>query len=335
MGTQNQYTVIGHDVRDLGRLWLAAWRDLIWGDDSPLRISLEEPVVVEMPTGETQCFQGGLKCATTDTVFTALAIPDDLVLARQLTLPTLPVADLDAAIALEVSACSPFAPNDTVVGKRVIPTESGYRVAVAIASRAAIIRHLAAKEDDNVSGSCELWAPCGDDWLVLQGFGESVRQQAYWRRLLRVSGFVMGSLALCLSLLGALTLLNNGQLSRLEALQIEVGAASKTAILSRDELANINATIAELNSLTYALPSPSVELATLSALLPDSAYITQFSQDGRNIRIQGRAKEAATLQKLLTENSHYASVSAPQAIRQVGREGLEQFSLDLELEGQP
>ena len=331
MAAQNQYMVMGHDVRDLGRLWLAAWRDLIWGDDSPLRVALEEPVAVELPNGETQCFQGAAQCIGAHTTFSALAIPDELVLARELTLPPLPAADLEAAVALEVNACSPFALDDTAVGKRVIPTDSGYRVAVAIASRAAISRYLSANYSDHNMESRELWAPCGDDWLVLKGFGEAARQQAYWQRLLRVTGFAVGSLVLCLLLLGALTLLNSGELSRLEALQMEASDASKTAIVARDELANINATIAELNTLTQALPSPSVELAVLSGLLPDTAYITQFSQDGRNIRIQGRAKDAATLQKLLTENPRYAQVSAPQAIRQVGREGLEQFSLDLEL----
>ena len=32
----NQFEVFGADMRDVGRLWLAAWRDALFGDDSPI-----------------------------------------------------------------------------------------------------------------------------------------------------------------------------------------------------------------------------------------------------------------------------------------------------------
>lgn len=333
MSSANQYTVMGHDIRDVGKLFLAAWRDLLWGDDSPIRNALEEPVELVLTDGTVQSLQADRVWSTKQPEFRAYEVSDELVLSRTLELPHLTAEDLRAAIALEVSACSPFAAADTVVGCKVLPGMGAEtaKVVLAIASRLAVERTLGQKNELPNVAAAELWAKSGDHWVVLEGFGETPRRQAYRRRLYRLAGWVAGSVALLIALLGALTLLDSQHLRQLQDAQQAVNEASRSAIVARDELANINATIAELNQLSGMLPSPDVELAVLTNLLPDSAYISQFSQDGTRIRITGRAQDAAGLQKVLTEHRRYAAVTAPQAIRQVGREGLEQFSLDLQL----
>ena len=99
----------------------------------------------------------------------------------------------------------------------------------------------------------------------------------------------------------------------------------------RDRLAEINGIVAELNELNRRLPSPQLEIARLTELLPDSAYVTQYTQTGNNIRIRGLSTDGATLQQELTKVPTYASVKATQAISRLGNSGLEQFFLDLEL----
>ena len=42
-----QWTLFGYDTRQVGQHWLAAWRDLLWGDDSPLRQRLDEVVLAD------------------------------------------------------------------------------------------------------------------------------------------------------------------------------------------------------------------------------------------------------------------------------------------------
>ena len=40
------WELFGYDVRRLGRYWIAAWRDLLWAHDSPVRHRLDEVVTV-------------------------------------------------------------------------------------------------------------------------------------------------------------------------------------------------------------------------------------------------------------------------------------------------
>ena len=343
MATANQYTVLGHDIRDAGRLVLAAWRDLLWGDDSPIREHLDEPVELAMANGQSETFQGSrpahqgsVNGTVTAAVFQALALPDDLVLTRQLTFPVASEADIDDAVALEVAASSPFAAEDTAVGRRVVRSEDGQslQVVLALMSRLAVTDYLARAYNEHNPQARELWAQAGNQWVVVEGFGETTRRQAYKARLTRMAAMAAFILLLLLSLVAVDTWLESRRLTVLENLQSGLSDESRSVIRLRDQLANVKSIVAELNTLNAALPPPQKELAVLSDLLPDSVYLVQFSQDGREIRIRGRAEDAAGLQKTLTERDRYLSVTSPQAISRVGREGLEQFFLDLELRSQ-
>ena len=119
----------------------------------------------------------------------------------------------------------------------------------------------------------------------------------------------------------------------LSNLELRRGSAQEAgnAIALRDDLAATNVDIGELNKLRRQYPNPQAEILRLTELLPDSAYITQYTQDGRKIRVRGRGTEAAALQQSLTEQRAFKSVTAPQAISRVGTTGLEQFFLDIEL----
>jgi hypothetical protein len=54
---------------------------------------------------------------------------------------------------------------------------------------------------------------------------------------------------------------------------------------------------------------------------------------GREVRLRGRAEDAAAVMQILTGEPDYAEVTAPQAIIKVANTGLEQFSLNLTLAG--
>ena len=56
----NQFEVFGVDVRDYGQLWLAAWRDFLFGDDSPVRAALDSQVKLRFADGATATYQAGL-----------------------------------------------------------------------------------------------------------------------------------------------------------------------------------------------------------------------------------------------------------------------------------
>ena len=56
-----------------------------------------------------------------------------------------------------------------------------------------------------------------------------------------------------------------------------------------------NAIIEAANAVIAGYPNPHVEIARLTQLLADDAYITHFSARGQEVRIRGRATDAAKL----------------------------------------
>jgi len=329
----NQFEVFGVDMRDGGRLWLAAWRDILFGDDSPVRQQLDSMVSLIRPDGSVTTYQASRQIDHPPVTLEAVALPDELVLSRTLQLPTIAEADLEAALMLEVSASSPFAPDDTAAGWRIARSESGdqLRVDLAILSRGAAMAYLSDSHDIHDPLAKELWADCGGNWVVLRGFGEGRRESDYRRRLWWAGGWLTAALVLLLALAGLSSFLSGRDLNNLAVMQQETRAAAGEALKLRDELAEVNTAIIELNTLRGELPSPQLEIARLTELLPDSSYIVQYTQNGRNIRLRGRSTDAATLQQALTDEPIFLSVTAPQAISRVGNTDVEQFFLDLEL----
>jgi len=329
----NQFEVFGVDVRDYGHLWLAAWRDLLFGDDSPIRRALDSQVRLKQADGSAETYQAGAKVSGSHPSHEALAIPDDLVLSRTLTLPAIAEADLEPALQLEIAACSPFASDDTVAGWRVARGAdlSSLTVELVIASRSAVMTFLGEHFNVHNPGAAEVWGKSGGYWVCIRGFGEAVREGHYFRRLLRTGGLLAAAMGLILALAGLSVLLSGRELSNLELQREEALRAAGDAIALRDDLAATNVVIGELNKLNRQYPNPQAEILRLTDLLPDTAYVTQYTQEGRKIRVRGRGTEAAALQQALTEEKAFKSVTAPQAISRVGTTGLEQFFLDIEL----
>ena len=77
----NQFEVFGVDVRDYGQLWMAAWRDALFGDDSPIRKLLDSEVTLRHSDGESTTYQAGRE-STGGTAEHEAAIPEHLVLSR-------------------------------------------------------------------------------------------------------------------------------------------------------------------------------------------------------------------------------------------------------------
>ena len=118
------WELFGYDMRNLGRHWLAAWRG-------------ETARVLDLRDGEERLtYHAGKPVAGAETACQAVLLPDDLVLSRRLDVPAAAEADLEQVIALEVTASSPFSPDDTSRGWCVVDRdEARLQVLLAIASR--------------------------------------------------------------------------------------------------------------------------------------------------------------------------------------------------------
>jgi len=334
----NQWALFGYDMRSIGRLWQSAWSEFLFAEHSPLRQRLDEPVRLIGAARETASFAGRaeeqidpgeLSCV-------ALEVPEHLFLARTISLPLAAVSELEAVLAIEISANSPFEDADTVRGwKEVLRSEDSITVLLVVAARSALMQWISEAHADHRAADVELWARHGDTHVLLRGFGEGHRDRRYRRRLLRVGSLAAGTVILLYLALGLFALQQRVVLQQVDALQRQVAATSAQAADQREALIEANRAIEAANALVQAYPNPHVEMARLTRLLGDEAYLAHFSMRGRDLRLRGRARDAAAVMQTLSQEAAFAGVTAPQAITAVGNSGLEQFYLDVEIAAGP
>jgi hypothetical protein len=332
-----QWTLFGYDTRQLGQHWLAAWRDLLFGVDSPLRQRLDDVVLLER-AGEAQPYQSGRPLPAVASMppgdpCRAICLPDDLLLHKPLVLPAAAESELHAVVALEVSANSPFGPADTASGWRVRDrSENELTVDMLIASRSAVMAWLGREHEIHDPRAREIWGDSGAGMVVLQGFGEGERETRYRRRLIR-AGVLAGTAAGLLLLLAALAAgTKQLELSRVQALADNTQREAASAAELRSDLAEANSRIQAARGIVAAYPNPHVELARLTRLLEDDAFAAHMAVRGDVIRLRGRAADAAAVMQRLSAVPDYREVTAPQAIVRVGNTNLEQFYLDIRLD---
>lgn len=338
MNRDQQWTLFGYDTRQVGQHWLAAWRDLLWGNDSPLRQRLDEVVVAECD-GAEDVYQSGRRIAGEVVMpadpCRAICLPEDLLLAKTLTLPLAAESELSSVIALEVNANSPFSHDDTASGWRVRErSDTQLQVDLLIASRSAVMAWLGRTHDIHDPQARELWGNSGAGMVVLQGFGEARRESRYRTRLLR-AGILAGVAAGLLLLIAGLAAgAKQVELGRLEAVAQNTEREAASAAALRASLSEANQTIRAARDIVASYPNPHVELARLTRLLDDDAYAAHMSVRGDVIRLRGRALDAAAVMQRLSAQPRYSEVTAPQAIVRVGNTDLEQFYLDIRLAGE-
>lgn len=340
----SQWMLFGYDMRRIGRHWMGAWQDLLYSNDSPLRRRFDEPVwLVDGTHGaESTVYQGGAVVGGDMPVdgphCEALLVPEELVLSRQLTIPLAAESELASVIDLEAAANSPFPGDDTVVGWQEQSRDaSDIRISLVIASRLALSAWLAQRSEKGdapttESGAApELWAQAHGAMVTLRGFGEERRTKAYRSRLLRCLAIAFSVLLLLLLVASLFAFQQGAALERGKEQLAAMEQQSRKATAARTALAEANALITAANAVVEEFPNPHVELARLTQLLGDDAFIVNFSMRGRTLRIRGRATDAAGVMQTLAEQPAFSSVTAPQAITALGNTGVQQFYLDIDL----
>jgi len=330
LDNKNKWELFGYDMAALGLHWKRAWHDLLFAVDSPLRSHFDEVVVAQAEAG-ARYFQSGAEVSSRPAKCTALVLPDDLVLFKTLKLPRFVEDNLTDALALEVTSNSPFAHDDTRSGWLVKSrSEHDLEITLAIVSASAVMKHIASVTGKHDVQAQEVWAMVDDSPVVVTGFGEAYRESLYSQRLVRTALWLGVSALILLAIFGTSAGLKKFEASRLEAKFAQATQAARNASRYRTELTSANETLTAANTVIAEFPNPHLELARLTALLPDNAHLDQFSMRGRVVRIRGQADDAASVMQNLTNVDEYASVTAPQAIRKVTRSNKELFYLDIE-----
>lgn len=331
--TSNQWLLFGFDTRRIAQHWISAWRDLLYAPNSPLRGRLDEAVTLVHSDGALQRFQGGnvlaIPATEQDGTYRACSLPEALTLTRSIVLPVGAEAELEAVVAMEVRASSPFAVDDTASGWREAGRDArGIDIRLAIASRSAVHRWLA---DQGLGEPLpEVWAMAGSTPVVLTGFGEARREQAYRRRLFRSAMLIVAVLLATLLAAGLFALHQRGLLQHREAQIAELQQRAADTLDIRTRMADANTTASQADALAAEHPNPHCELVRLTELLDDQAFIQSFQMRGRGLRLRGLAEDAARVMQTMAEAEDYEAVTAPQPIRPAGG-GRELFYIDAEV----
>ena len=329
--TGQNWELFGYDMRQLGKHWFAAWHDLLWADDSPVRKHLDGVVQLRGENGDA-LYQAGSISAQAPFESEAILLPDDLVLIRQLRLPANVETYLDSALALEASANSPFATDDTGYGWQLVVRDGDHlQVVLVIVSISTVMAYLARQYDTHDPQAQEIWSEVDGAMVLLRGFGEKKREDKYAKRLLRCGLAIMGCTLILVLILGVAAGAKRAQLLQVETLAGNTQREAAPASQMRSSLAHANEVIGAANDIVDRFPNPHHEIAKLTVLLEDGTSVARFSMNGREIRLQGRAVDAAAVMQKLTDEPTYSEVLSPQAIVKVRNTSLEQFSLNITL----
>ena len=328
------WELFGYDMRNLGKHLRAAWRDLLWAYDSPVRAYLDEPVILQSPTGST-CYQAGQPRIDTHTECSAVLLPEELVLSRSLRLPVAVEADLESVLALEVNSNSPFAAADTGFGWTLVARDEQYlHLVLVIVSLSAAMTYIGQQYQSHDAQAQEVWVDVEGSMVVVRGFGEGRREDCYRRRLLKVGGMIGAGAVMLLLIASTGAGLKKLELDRIEKVSIRAQSDAEAATRMREVLNLANETTSAVTDINQRYPSAHLELARLSRLLTDDAYVERLSINGQEIDLRGRAADAAKVMELLTEQPEYAAVTAASAIRKISGTGFEQFHLKIQLRGE-
>lgn len=325
------WELFGYDMRNLGRHWLAAWRDLLWAHDSPIRRRLDETVTLHTPEGGRN-YHAGKPVSGVGASCEAVLLSDELALSRVLTLPLEVESEIGDVIALEVSANSPFTRDDTGFGWRIIErTEQQLNVVLVIVSMSAAMTYVGQQYDSHDAYAQEVWVDIDGDLVVLHGFGEGQRERLYRKRLLRVAATAAlgGMLLLLMGAVGAG--FKKIELGQLESLAAVTQQESAEAARMRSALGQANEMISAVNRERVAYPPVHFEVARLTRLLGDDVHLERFGMTGLELDLRGRARDAAAVMELLTGQAHYAEVIAASPIRSLPGSEVEQFHLKVKM----
>jgi general secretion pathway protein L len=251
-------------------------------------------------------------------LFSAIALPEEMVLRKQLMFPKLDEKQLRSAIELQAETLSPFPATDLLwISGPLLPAggEGKFVVELVITSRQAVARYLSMRTDKQPEAP-EVWVRAGahlTQALVLPGFGEERRLRAQRRGW----SWLLGGGVLMLMLAGGLAVTPTLQL-RARALQASsqlerLVEQTKPLLGKREALMAANVQLEALGGITSNRLDPLTTMHTLTKVLGDDTMLQRLQIEGRNVLIVGQTPDTATMMQELSAQPGFKGVRAPSA----------------------
>jgi general secretion pathway protein L len=344
MAAANRQTrLFGLDLAPLWQAMVAAWGGMLaWPLFSWLRPKL--PVCLWTISGQALLSHGPATPALVNAsavkkaVFSALLLPESLLLRQTVDLPALPPDQCIDALRLAIVGLSPFAPDDLVwsheSAQQLGAPLATNRHHLVLASRKNIGQHIAQAHPDLNPAQLEIWVQSAvlKQHLLLPGFAEAarLRRTRVWQR-------VSATLALLvIGLLLAMALTPSAQLY-LRALQANqaneaLGVLAAPVIAERDKMVQAFDQLAGLRAIIGAPIPPARVLKLLTEALPDDTSLLSLQIQGLKVTMSGQSADAAALMKRLDATSGLRNITAPTpAVKPLGA-ARESFSIELTLD---
>ncbi|KON79852.1 PilN domain-containing protein [Azoarcus sp. PA01] len=326
------WRLFGFDLRSLPRRWRKGWDEaLAWPMFAWL--SPREPVRVLLPDGAEEVRSGATAVAAPASAqpkAVAVVLPEPNVLVRELRLPPLARAELREAVALEVASLSPFPTEQVVSGWRAELRGDRLHVRLALAARDQVAAFVAANAERLGGKEPEVWADATAP-IVLDGYAEGERSARLVTDRTVLVALVAGAAMLALVLALIPVLQARERLEDAEARLAALEAETESLVASRNALALGNDRIRAVRAHLDERPEVLQLIETLSALLPDDAYLTRLEIQGRQVRIGGQAANASALMDMLGTLPEFHEVKAPAPISRVAGSDKESFVIEFVL----
>lgn len=267
--------------------------------------------------------------------FQAVELPEDILLRRQLTLPSLPPEQLARAVELEAQGNSPFAPSDLVWGQAVMGAAGTgpQRVELVLASRRSIAQHLARHAGG--LDQPEVWVRCAqaaDGAFPLQGFGEERRLGAERRGWLVLGCFVLLALALATAIALTPTLQLRQRALEAVAASAQLAQQARPQVAKREALLAANEQVQALEALVGNRLNPLRTMHTLTQVLGDETVLQRLQIEGSSVLIAGQTPDTAAMMQKLSAQPGFKSVRAPSAATRPAGATKETFQVEFTID---
>lgn len=302
-------------------------------------LSPRQEVAVVHADGRTSLWRGDLGRAVpggrpSDAVFVAVEVPADDTLERRCVLPPISERDREAALELDLSAHSPFAPEDLVWGFR----SSGEHAVVMLTSRRAVARAVATGEAARSAGlgaggrwNPEVWAFDSDGLpVMLRGFGEQARMKGAGRRLGLAWALIL--LAMVLAAVGFVTPTVQLKLRTMQAAAALAALDREFApvVTDREALTKVLGLQTALLEQIESRIEPLGVLDFATELIPDDTWLQRLQLRGSRLTISGQTTNATALMRRLSDHPLVREVRSPGSATRVSG-GRENFVIEMTL----
>jgi len=264
-------------------------------------------------------------------------VPSDLVLGREIALPTVVMSDVDSVLSFELDKYIPFKAEDVEFAYRKGQIEEGSEKfpLTLTAVRKQTMRDILEKTEsrgirlsavDVNSGSVEQPVPMGMNLLP-----KAHRKKKDWTAIKWHAGLI--SLAILLLAFVMYSSLDN-KLAKIESLEEQVSELRKNARRAKMIETQLNESVQAANflgDLKTKMPSRVLMVAELTRKIPNNTYLTRIVIDEEKMEVVGQSSNANALVPILNQSDLWYEPQIIGNVTQDPRTGKEKFTIRSEL----